>query len=87
MENPYDFKPDTPEWFKEKQREKRRKYREKRLGRPIGKHGGNHPGAGRPRTKTYTHIVHVNLTRIQTMLLEEMGGIEYGLQRLIGEHL
>jgi hypothetical protein len=87
MENPFDLPFKPPEWIKEKEREKNRARRAKRLGREIGKHGGYRKGAGRPKTKTYTHEVKVSLTRIQAMLLEDMGGIDIGIQKLIGEHL
>lgn len=87
MESPFDYDNKKPDWVIEIEREKRRAYRAKRLGRPIGKHGGYRPGAGRPKVKKYTDEVKVNLTKIQRMLLEDMGGVEIGIQKLIEEHL
>lgn len=87
MENPFDYETKKPEWVVLIEREKRRAARAKRLGRAIGKHGGYRKGAGRPKTKVYTDEVKINLTNIQRMLLEDMGGIEIGIQKLIEEHL
>ena len=85
MENPFEYK--KPEWLIQIEREKRRAYREKKLGRPLGQHGGYRPGAGRKRKKQWTEQVKVNLTRLQKMLLDEMGGVEAGIQKLIDQHL
>lgn len=70
---------------KEQALNKRREYRAKKLGRPIGKHGGYRPGAGRPRTRPYTHIAYVTLDRIQLKLIEDLGqgNFNQGIQQLI----
>jgi hypothetical protein len=86
IDDPFVY-PDNPDWLILKKRELRRQYMERYLGRPIGKHGGYRPGAGRKKYKKFTHEVKVNLNNIQVMLLEEMGGIEVGIQKLIEEHL
>lgn len=87
MQDPFQYPDKPPEWFAEIKREKRRAYMEKYLGRPIGKHGGYRKGAGRKKEKPYTHLVGVQLTRIQVMLLEDKGGIGFGIQKLIEEYL
>ena len=87
MDDPFDY----PEPFKasklpEKREElinKRREYRSKKLGRPIGKHGGYRPGAGRKKTRNYTHIAYIKLDNI---LMDTDGGIkicDFGVSRLI----
>jgi len=93
FDDPFDY----PEPFKasklpERQAElaeRRRQKRAKKLGRPVGKHGGYRPGAGRKRARDYTHIAYVKLTRLQVMLLEELGkgdlhhGIQIAIERQI----
>lgn len=51
--------------------------------------GGRRKGAGRPRTRDYTHVVKVNLNNIQVLSLQEMGDgdIAKGIEKLIGEYL
>ena len=86
LEDPFVYV--KPDWLKEIEREKRRAARSKRLGRPIGTWGGRRKGAGNKKTRDWTHEVKVNLTRIQTQILEDMGKgvLRDGIQALINEH-
>jgi len=86
LEDPFVYV--KPDWLKEIEREKRRAARSKRLGRPIGTWGGRRKGAGNKKTRDWTHEVKVNLSRIQTQILEDMGKgvLRDGIQALINEH-
>jgi len=89
LDDPFDYpEPFKPSQIPEKKQElseKRRAYRAKKLGRPIGKHGGYRPGAGRKKTRNYTHIAYVKLDNIQLKLLLELGGgdLHHGIQQAI----
>jgi len=85
---PEPFKPPKTEEQKEDLREKRRAYRAKKLGRPIGKHGGYRKGAGRKRTREWTHRAYLNLDRIQVKLLEDLGNgdLSNGVQHLVEKY-
>lgn len=86
FEDPFVY--EKPEWLKQVEREKRRAARAKRLGRPVGTWGGRRKGAGNKKTRDWTHEVKVNLTRVQTQILEDMGKgvLRHGIQALINEH-
>jgi hypothetical protein len=89
LDDPFDY----PEPFKasklpERQdelAERRRQKRAQKLGRPIGKHGGYRPGAGRKKTRNYTHIAYIKLDNIQVKLLEDLGkgDLHHGIQQAI----
>ena len=92
LDDPFDypepFKPPITEDKKEEIREKRRAYRAKKLGRPIGKHGGYRKGAGRKRTRAWTHRAYLVLDRIQVKLLEDLGkgDLSNGVQHLVEKY-
>ncbi len=86
---PEPFKPPKTEEQKADIQAKRRAYRAKRLGRPLGKHGGIRKGAGRKRTRDWSHRVYLVLDNIQVKLLEDMGNgdLSNGVQALIWRHI
>ena len=87
FEDPFKYSDAPPEWLVDLKRQKARARREKKLGRPIGTWGGRRKGAGNKKTRDWTHEVKVNLTRIQTQILEDMGKgvLRDGIQALINE--
>jgi hypothetical protein len=87
MDDPFDYK--KPEWLVLYEREKRRAARSKRLGRPIGTWGGKREKTGRPRTRDYTNIVKINITKVQELILIDIGNgdLNVGIERLINEHI
>ena len=93
FDDPFDypepFKPEKPPEKLNEEKEKRREYRARKLGRPIGKHGGYRKGAGRKRTRAWTHRAYLVLDRIQVKLLEDLGkgDLSNGVQSLIERHI
>lgn len=87
LDDPFDY--DTPDWLIEKKRAINRERRAKTLGRPIGKWGGRRAGAGRPKVRSYDHLVGISMTNVQKMLLIEMGkgNLADGVNALIKEYL
>lgn len=93
IDDPFDYPqpfktPKTEEKQKEL-RDKRRAYRAKKLGRPIGNHGGYRKGAGRKRTREWTHRAYLVLDRIQVKLIEDLGNgdLSNGIQELVRKHI
>jgi len=87
IDDPFVYK--KPEWLVLEEREKRREARAKRLGRPVGKWGGRRKGAGKKRERPYDAKVYINHTRMQYLLLMDMGegDLSAGVQKLIDEKL
>ena len=93
FDDPFDypetFKPPKTQEQQDDIRAKRRAYRSKKLGRPLGKHGGIRKGAGRKRTREWSHKAYLVLDSIQVKLLEDMGNgdLSNGVQALIERHI
>jgi hypothetical protein len=87
FDNPFEYK--KPEWLVLEEREKRREARAKRLGRTIGNWGGRRKGAGKKRERPYDAKVYINHTRMQYLLLMDLGegDLSAGVQKLIDQKL